>query len=111
MRNGNAILTLTDIGLKVGVEIEANTLSKYHCGVSKQNDAKMNAKTKKDDGPVRIQLVILPLSKKRGFRCSVKPASPSTLYFRNHEAQSLHSTPLAQLSTWNGQARESNDYL
>ncbi|KAB2037905.1 hypothetical protein ES319_D03G107500v1, partial [Gossypium barbadense] len=65
----------------------------------------MNAKTKKDDGPVRIQLVILPLSRKRGFRCSVKPASPSTLYFRNHEAQSLHPTPLAQLSTWNGQAR------
>nr|KJB20615.1 hypothetical protein B456_003G156300 [Gossypium raimondii] len=121
MRNGNAILTLTDIGLKVGVEIEfdvkeelslylnenvrANTLSKCHCGVSKQNDAKMNAKTKKDDGPVRIQLVILPLSRKRGLRCSVKPASRSTLYFRNHEAQSLHSSPLAQLSTWNGQAR------
>ncbi|MBA0754497.1 hypothetical protein Gogos_020673 [Gossypium gossypioides] len=52
-----------------------------------------------------IQLVILPLSRERGLRCSVKPASRSTLYFRNHEAQSLHSSPLAQLSTWNGQAR------
>ncbi|KAK8307161.1 hypothetical protein V6Z12_D03G175500 [Gossypium hirsutum] len=52
-----------------------------------------------------IQLVILPLSRERGLRCSVKPASRSTLYFRNHEAQSLHSSPLARLLTWNGQAR------
>ncbi|TYI91097.1 hypothetical protein E1A91_D03G167500v1 [Gossypium mustelinum] len=70
----------------------------------------------KHDGPVRISSlshvglerikpVILPLLREGGLRCSVKPASRSTLNFRNHETQSFHSSPSVQLLAWNGQAR------
>ena len=52
-------------------------------------------------GPVVPQPVILPLLRARGLRCSVKPASRSTLYFRDHVIQTFAqiTRPISQLGT------------
>ncbi|TYI34760.1 hypothetical protein ES332_A03G031900v1 [Gossypium tomentosum] len=81
-----------------------------------QNQEGKKINNKNDDGPVRISSlrhvglerikpVILPLLREGGLRCSVKPASRSTLHSRNHEAQSFHSSPSVQLLAWNGQSQ------
>ncbi|KAG8487691.1 hypothetical protein CXB51_018804 [Gossypium anomalum] len=61
-------------------------------------------KEKKGDGSVRVnslsydgskwnRLVILPPLRAGDIRCSVKPASRSTLRSKNHENQSFRSIP------------------
>nr|KJB07499.1 hypothetical protein B456_001G027400 [Gossypium raimondii] len=57
------------------------------------------------DGSKWNRLVILPLPKGGDSRCSVKPASRSTLHSKNHENRSFRSVPSAQLSAWYGQVR------
>ncbi|KAB2019876.1 hypothetical protein ES319_D07G026400v1 [Gossypium barbadense] len=57
------------------------------------------------DGSKWNRLVILPLPKAGDNRCSVKPASRSTLHSKNHENRSFRSIPSAQLSVWYGQVR------
>ncbi|ONI01970.1 hypothetical protein PRUPE_6G169800 [Prunus persica] len=49
--------------------------------------------------------VILPLPRAGSNHCSVKPALRSALHSRNHEAQSLRPSHMAQLFAWNGHAR------
>ncbi|ONI01973.1 hypothetical protein PRUPE_6G170100, partial [Prunus persica] len=49
--------------------------------------------------------IILPLPGAGGDRCSVKPALRNSLHSRNHEAQSLRPSHMAQLLAWNGQVR------
>ncbi|GMY32126.1 putative acyl-coa dehydrogenase ibr3 [Fagus crenata] len=51
--------------------------------------------------PAVHRLVILPLLRAGGFRCSVKPASRSTLHFRNHVTQAFAQVtrPISQLGT------------
>lgn len=51
------------------------------------------------------ELLSLHCQERLVFHGSVKPASRSTHHFRNHETQSLHSGPTAQLLAWSGQAR------
>jgi len=51
------------------------------------------------------RLVILPLTRAGGIRCSVKPASRSPRHFRPKVNPSLHLGHLGQLPTWIGQAR------
>ncbi|KAG8496086.1 hypothetical protein CXB51_009531 [Gossypium anomalum] len=73
-----------------GKSIRMSTLMIHMVMQLRWVQGEVNAKTKNDDGPVRvsllshvgsewIKLVILPLSRERGLRCPVKPASRSTL--------------------------------
>ncbi|KAG4136736.1 hypothetical protein ERO13_D07G026400v2 [Gossypium hirsutum] len=48
------------------------------------------------DGSKWNRPVILPLPKAGDNRCSVKPASRSTLHSKNHENRSFRSIPSAQ---------------
>ncbi|TYJ41584.1 hypothetical protein E1A91_A03G032700v1 [Gossypium mustelinum] len=72
---------------------------------NKNGDGSVRISSLRHVGLERIKHVILPLLREGGLRCSVKPASRSTLHSRNHEAQSFHSSPSVQLLAWNGQAR------
>ncbi|EEF34889.1 conserved hypothetical protein [Ricinus communis] len=53
----------------------------------------------------RHQLVILPLPRAGGCRCSVKPASRCALRSRNQVTPAFAQGHIAQLSAWNGRAR------
>ncbi|MBA0673926.1 hypothetical protein Goari_015548, partial [Gossypium aridum] len=57
------------------------------------------------DGSKWNRFVILPLPRAGDDRCSVKPASRSTLHSKNHENRSFRSIHSAQLSAWYGQVR------
>ncbi|XVF51444.1 hypothetical protein PTKIN_Ptkin04bG0185800 [Pterospermum kingtungense] len=52
-----------------------------------------------------LSTVELEVERAGGLRCSVKPASRSTLHFRLHDTQSLRPGLMDQLLAWNGQAR------
>ncbi|MFQ6624976.1 hypothetical protein Gotur_003301, partial [Gossypium turneri] len=73
--------------------------------INKKDDGSVRISSLSHVGLERIKPVILPLLREGGLRCSVKPASRSTLHFRNHETRSFHSSPSVQLLAWNGQAR------
>ncbi|TYJ41583.1 hypothetical protein E1A91_A03G032600v1 [Gossypium mustelinum] len=73
--------------------------------INKNGDGPVRISPLRHVGLERIKPVILPLLREGGLRCSVKPASRSTLHSRNHETQSFHSSPSVQLLAWKWQAR------